>query len=162
MVTLWRPSVRHGGLWMPGIWWVLCSLHARDCKSFYAALSLFCDGFEHFEDITIRVQVRITCGDILQRSRTRHIASSHNRHDTHATLHTHISFAIMCIHIIYICMHATQAMYDLSFIYPARIGISCRLLYVEGMPRLYPHYRGQSWCCFPCGCSWVSLELQNS
>lgn len=106
MVTLWRPFVRHRGLWMPGIWWVLCSLHARDCKSFYAALSLFCDGFEHFEDITIRVQVRIICCDILQRSRARHIASSHNRHDTHAT-HTH--FICNHVHPYHIHLHACYA-----------------------------------------------------
>ena len=159
MVTRWRPSVRPRGLWMPGIWWVLCSLHARDRNNFYAAL-FFCDGFEHFEDITIRVQVWIIYCNILQRSRTRHIASSHNRHDMHAT-HTHF-ICNHCIHILYICMHATQTMYALSFIYPARIGIPCHLLHVEGMPRLYPHYWGRSWCCFPCGCSWVSLELQNS
>ena len=135
-------------------------LACKRLQEFYAALSLFCDGFEHFEDITIRVQVclyvAIFCREV------EHVTSHLHTIVMIRMPHTHISFAIMCIHIIYICMHATQAMYDLSFIYPARIGIPCHLLYVEGMPRLYPHYRGQSWCCFPCGCSWVSLELQNS
>ena len=81
-------------------------LACKRLQEFLRRIVFICDGFEHFEDITLRVQVRIICCDILQRSRARHIASSHNRHDTHAT-HTH--FICNHVHPYHIHLHACYA-----------------------------------------------------